>query len=355
MLVRGGAEPGGSRAAATFLFKRSPFSREEVERVESLARLQGFTLLYSPLTRPANGFTRIAEAADLRQALETFGADLSPSRDDRPFFFHTSRLRDLTGALEAPEEWRKTNLGTFVLAALLALTTLATLACILGPMALTRRRLLAGDGASRLPWLLYFACLGAGFIVVEVVLVQKFLLFLGYPVYSLAVVLFSLLLASALGSALSGRLREESVRSTLPWLLSLVAVLVAIAALGLAPVFDALAGLSHPARIAVAVCLLLPLGLAMGMPMPAGIRLLVLRQPQLVPWAWGVNGAASVLGSAAALSLALAFGFEAALLAGAGLYLAGIACLRGAERGHDILAAPGPLSLQRVQPAPPAP
>jgi predicted membrane-bound spermidine synthase len=325
LLVRGRPEPGGTRAAATFLFKKSAFSAAEVEQAEAAASGAGFTILYTPLTRPDNGFTRIAEAPDLGRTLAEFPGDLSPSRDDRPFFFHTTRLRELGKALAAPEEWRKTNLGTFVLAALLLLTTLATAAFILGPMALARGRL-----PSRFPtasWLLYFACLGAGFILVEVVLVQKFLLFLGYPVYALAVVLFSLLLASAAGSGLSSRIPEASAGRALPRILSLAALLIGLAALGLSPVFDAFATLSRPGRIGIAVALLLPLGLVMGMPMPTGIRLLAARQAPLVPWAWGVNGAASVLGSVAALSLALAFGFQATLLAGAGLYLGGIACL----------------------------
>ena len=77
---------------------------------------------------------------------------------------------------------------------------------------------------------------------------------------------------------------------------------------------------------------LAPLGLALGMPMPTGIRLLNQRAPELIPWAWGVNGAASVLGSVGAIALALLWGFDETLLVGAALYLAGLGCLAWAVR-----------------------
>jgi hypothetical protein len=147
-------------------------------------------------------------------------------------------------------------------------------------------------------------------------------------VYSLAVVLFSLLVSSALGSAWTRRIGDDRVAARLPRMLTIVAALVVAAVLALSPLFGALAAAPRPARIALTVVLLAPLGLAMGMPMPAGIRLLAARRAELIPWAWGVNGAASVLGSVAALGLALAMGFNAALLVGAALYLLALTCVR---------------------------
>lgn len=327
ILVRDVAEPSSGRAAATFLFKRSEFTASEVRAVEEAAARAGFTVLYTPATRPANDFTRLIEAPDPTRVWRTFENDVSPTRDDNPFFFHTTRLRSLRKALAAPAEWRKTNLGSFVLVSLLILTSVLTLAFILGPLALARGRLLRRDAATHAA-LLYFACLGAGFMLVEVVLVQKCLLFLGYPVYSLAVVLFSLLVFSALGSAATRRLGGDRLGARLRGLLALVAALVVAAVLTLSPLFSALASLPRPARIALTILLLAPLGLAMGTPMPAGIRLLAGRRAELIPWAWGVNGAASVFGSVAALGLALGVGFNAALLVGAGLYLLALACVR---------------------------
>lgn len=327
MLVRDVADPQSGRAAATFLFKRGEFGGDEIRTVEDAAARAGFTILYTPATRPANDFTRLIEAPDPAQVWRAFENDVSPTRDDDPFFFHTTRLRSLRRALAAPAEWRKTNLGSFVLVSLMAVASVLTAALILGPLALARGRLLRRDAVTRAA-LLYFACLGAGFMLVEVVLVQKCLLFLGYPVYALAVVLFSLLVFSALGSAATRRVSRERLGALLPGMLALAAAMVVAAVLALSPLFDALASSPRPARIALTVALLAPLGLAMGMPMPSAVRLLAARRADLVPWAWGVNGAASVFGSIAALGVALAAGFNAALLLGAGFYLVALACAR---------------------------
>jgi len=94
-----------------------------------------------------------------------------------------------------------------------------------------------------------------------------------------------------------------------------------VAAFGLAPIFYALVQLPAPVRILITVLSLAPLGLALGMPMPTGLRLLAGRAPELIPWAWGVNGAASVLGSVAAIALAMRWGFDVALLTAAALYV----------------------------------
>jgi predicted membrane-bound spermidine synthase len=320
-IVRGPTEEGTERAPATFLLKRSPFTRAEVDRLEAVAARNGFTLLYTPRSRPPTDFTRLIEAPDPARVWADMPRDLTPTRDNSPFFFHTARLRDLPSVLRAEGEWRKTNLGTFVLAGLLVLTTLATLAFVVGPLLLARSGVLRRSRTPVLGWLFYFACLGAGFIIVEMALVQKCILFLGHPTYALAVVLFSLLLSSGVGSYLSGHFSPAVLRARLLVVLGLVAGLVLAASLALSPLFGALVHLGRPWRIAVTVSALAPLGLAMGMPLPSAVRLLAREAPQIIPWAWGLNGAASVMGSVAALAIALAAGFNQALLAAALLYL----------------------------------
>jgi hypothetical protein len=328
-LVREPDGPEAGRAPATLLVKKSAFTDDEATSVQRLSAHAGLEVLYTPRLRPPGILTSAVEnGVTGTEALS--GADLSPTRDDRPFFFQTARLSALYRAIAAPAEWQKTNLGTFVLLVLLALTSLLTVACILGPLLLARGRLVADDTPTALGFLGYFACLGAAYIIVEVVLVQKSLLFLGYPVYALAVVLFSLLLFSGIGSAWTGRLDPDRLRRSLTRMLLVVAGLVGLAVAVLSSVFDAGAGLDHPYRIGLTVALLAPLGFTMGMPMPTGIRLLAARRPSLVPWAWGVNGAASVLGSAAALALALTLGFNAALAVGGALYLIALSLVRRA-------------------------
>lgn len=337
-IVRGPSQAGDTRAATTFLLKKSPFSDGESALLEQAARRHGFTLVYSPRTRPPGPFTALLEAADPQALWRTFDSDVAPTRDDAPFFFQTVRVRNALAALRAPGEWSKTNLGTFVLFALLALTAVVSLLFILGPLLLARRRALAGRTGAKLGVLAYFACLGAGFIVVEVVLVQKCILFLGHPIYALAVVLFALLAWSAAGSWLSGRIPEAALPRVLPWLLAAVALLVIGYAALLSPGFDALAHLARPARIALTAGLLAPLGLALGTPMPTGIRIMRRVAPEMIPWAWGVNGAASVTGSVAALAVALVAGFNLALLGGALLYLLALAAATGLAPRAGVVA-----------------
>jgi hypothetical protein len=259
------------------------------------------------------------------RALES---DVAPTRDDNPFFFHTVRVRHLIDVLASAGEWRKTNLGTFVLLSLCGLSVLLSIGFILVPLLLVRGRLRGLGTRATLAWLFYFACLGAGFIMIEVTLVQKTILFLGHPVYALTVVLFSLLIASGIGSRWSGRFPAEQLPRLLPQLLGVVAALVVAYVLALSPILERLAQLEQPSRIAVAVALLAPLGLAMGMPMPTAIRILARAAPEIIPWGWGVNGAASVMGSVAALTIALLTSFSHALLVGAALYVAALALVR---------------------------
>jgi predicted membrane-bound spermidine synthase len=327
VIVRGTPEAGGGRAPATFLFKKSRFTDGEVRTIEALAARNGFRILYTPLTRLPNDFTRLLEAEDPAVVWRSLASDVAPPRDNSPFFFQTVRAAHLGEALRAQGEWRKTNLGTLVLFGLLGLTAALTLLFVLGPLALARGRLRATP-TGELSRLGYFACLGTGFILVEVALVQKCILFLGHPAYALTVVLFSLLAWSGIGSWLSGRIRPERLRPLLPLVLGGTGLLIAAAAVGLSPAFYALVHLERALRIGVTVALLAPLGIAMGMPLPAGVRILAREAPEIIPWAWGVNGAASVMGSVAALVVALLAGFDQALLLGAALYLLAIPAMR---------------------------
>lgn len=324
IVVRGPHE-GMPLTTANVLVKASPFTDEETERAEAYARRLSLEVLYTPRTRPPGDLTRLVTASDPASVWDRHESDIRPPTDDSPFFFQTVRPRNVVSRQWTRGEWRRTNLGTLVLFGLVGISALVVVAFILGPLLLVRGRLAEAPSGGRVAFLLYFACLGAGFIVAEIVLIQKCVLFLGHPAYALTVVLFSLLLFSGIGSALSGRLGDAGLARHLRWVLLAVAGLVVLVVLTFSPLFYALVHLDTAWRILVTVLALAPLGLAMGMPMPSGIRLLRAHDPGLIPWAWGVNGAASVLGSVGAVALAMLVGFDAALLVAAGLYLLGLA------------------------------
>jgi predicted membrane-bound spermidine synthase len=321
MIVRD-ASTGDERTPATFLFKKSAFTDAEVENVRSLAATTGFELLYSPLNPPDNIFTRVIESPDPAAIWNSLDENVAPTGDNNPFFFNSIRMSRLATAFHGVEEWHKTNLGTVILLALLGLTSLMVLLFILGPLVVVRGATFATGKLTKLRYLSYFAFLGAGFIIIEVAMIQKFILFLGHPVYSLTVVLFSLLTFTGIGSFLSGRFEESRLQGTLVKVVALLIGMVALYILLLSPIFYSLVQLPRPARILIAVVLMAPLAILMGMPMPSGIRILRREAPEIIPWAWGINGAASVSGSVGALVIALITGFNQALIVGAVLYLA---------------------------------
>lgn len=158
--------------------------------------------------------------------------------------------------------------------------------------------------------------------MVEIVLIQRFGLLLGYPVYSLSVVLFTMLATSGLGSLLAGR---GSPVSLLPRVLGVLAAALLLYAAGLPWLHDALLGTETAVRILVVAAAVAPLGLLMGMPFPTALRWAGTEAGGLVPWAWAVNGGASVFGSALAVLVSMTWGFTATLLAGALAYGAALA------------------------------
>ena len=317
------------RTPAMFLYKKSRFTDAEVGALEGFASWHEFTVLYSPATRPANDFTRLIEAKHPESVWSSYPTNIAPPTDDSPFFFNSVRPSDLLHLSDKAPEWRKTNVGTLILFVLLVLVGILVLALVIVPLLVTRRAPSPGRGGAA-PWLAYFACLGAGFILVEVALVQRFILFLGPPVYALTVVLFTLLLFGGVGSGLSGRIARERMRPRLGLILIAAGAGAGLYALGLSPLVHALVHLGRPARIGLSIVLIAPLATLLGMPMPTGLRMLRDSAPALVPWAWGLNGAASVLGSVGALVIAILAGFDATLFAGAAFYLAGWWALRRA-------------------------
>jgi hypothetical protein len=194
----------------------------------------------------------------------------------------------------------------------------------LGALAFVAPLLVVRDaGRPPLTSLLFFAAIGAGYLTLEIVLIQRFVLFLGYPTYALSVVLFSLLVFTGLGSLLVGRVRDQ--RRALISALAVSVVLIGASAIGLQGLLRALIDLPFAARIAVAIALLAPFGLTLGMAMPIGLKRLSALAPQGVPWGWGINGVTSVVASVLAIAVAITWGFTATTLLALACYLGALA------------------------------
>jgi MFS family permease len=164
-------------------------------------------------------------------------------------------------------------------------------------------------------------------MLIEVSVLQRFVLLLGHPVYSLTVTLFSLLLGTGLGAAWSRRFDDQSLRRAGLTGVATVAAIAVVVILVATPVVSWAIPFARTTRMLIAVALLVPMGVALGVPMPTGLRLLNARAPQMVAWAWGMNGAMSVLGATLAIFIAMNWGFQVTLLAASATYLLGMVAL----------------------------
>lgn len=328
---RAGAESPSRRLIAfrnlrtmTLIASRSPLSSTELRTVRPFLEATGYDPVYLPDLEEGelNKHNRLPQPvyhelfSDLLHEREKTVAEyefrLEPPTDDRPYFFHFFRWRQTPEVLARLGTQMQPfgGSGYLVLLALLALMGALALPLMLLPLAALRRRGLAGGGWRATA---FFAALGAGYLLVEIPFISRLTLLLDRPAIALATVLFTIMAASGMGSLLSPRF--DLSRS--------LGVLVAILALTLL----ALPGLVAAAlpwglgfRLALAVGVLLPAGVLMGIPFAAGLNRLERTSPGLIPWAWGVNGAASGLSGVIAAAVALDWGFSAVLVLGAAAY-----------------------------------
>ncbi len=337
--VRGSIVVLAQSNAATVLAKRTPFTSAELDRVRALAAEQNMAVIYLPGTENFldAGIGQIVRAEDMRAFVDAYPYLIGPPTDDRPFFFHFLRGRLAEG--DVPDEtrdpfqfmrqWNDAQLLMYLLIAVV--TTMAGTFFLVPLLVLARRPAGSVPVGVAAPALLYFGCLGYGFMMLEVPLLQRFVLFLGYPVYALAVVLFALLLFSGTGSLLSARFSAPP-RTALTRVLLAIVVLALIYIAAVPPLISALIGAPLALRIGLTVLLLAPIGLLLGMAYPLGITVLRTFGPELVPWAWGLNGALSVVASVFAIFLGSRLGFSAAFLTGVAAYAIGLASITLAAR-----------------------
>ena len=166
-----------------------------------------------------------------------------------------------------------------------------------------------------------FSFLGIGFMLIEISLFQKFIFFLGQPVYSAAMLLFSILIGAGIGSWTSGALLERKTIFKLRYASLIVGLIVIAYTFFLKDIFSSFLGTPFNGRLLISFLLLAPLGFFLGMPFPLGMKLLdEAGLEEFVPRMWGVNGIGSVLGSALAIILAISFGFTFSMIIGALLY-----------------------------------
>jgi hypothetical protein len=305
---------------ASFLLKKSPFTDEELANLRAYAQQAGMSILHMPGEESVTKFHQFLTSADHEEFFRDYVYNIRPVTDDAPFFFKYYKWSRILSAPKGIGGNLGANLpiGHFVLLAVLVQALFFCTIFIGLPLLAFKRKDIHEQGAGSMA--LYFSCLGIGFMLVEMTLIQKLILFLGHPVYAVVVVLFSVLLATGVGSFIAGLAPDPAalLRYSLPG----IAALSAFYAFFLHDIVTLFLGLPQYGRFAVAVVFIAPLGILLGTAFPSGLTLLHRSgRERLVPWAWGVNGSTSVIGSIGTVLLAMSFGFRTVMLIGAACYL----------------------------------
>lgn len=316
---------------ATLVLSKSPFTSDQLHVLHDAVRDGGFTELISPdRTAESSLLQQIVASHDLASLNQVLGStylDLTVPTDNRPFFFNQMRLFDLTGVRIFLSRWKNGepqygvflgNLTVFAfLLLILFISIVAVVLTILVPLRSAARQCslsLAVMGS------LYFSLIGIGFMLAEISLLQYFSVYLGHPIYSLGVCLFSLILSTGLGSMASDWLNLNSKTKLLVWG-TLAAAYLAAMALTLPSVFHATTDRERLVRIGVSVVAIMPLGFLLGFAFPTGMRLVNAIDSQPTPWFWGINGATGVLASVLGVILSLTFGINVTMTIAAACYL----------------------------------
>jgi spermidine synthase len=322
----------GNVMSSSIIMKRKPFTEADVRAfTERVARVEGAAVRFAwnrdndaaPVTAV---ITRTPD--ELLAWYASYPFEVRPVSDDSPFFWHFVRFRDTVFApKDAPAYNVEEGIGERLLLVLLGVAAVFAAVFLLTPLLAIRR--VWAEIPCKASAGVYFASLGLGFMFLEVSLIQRLTLFLGYPTYSLTVTLFALLVSTGLGSFLSEWLADR--RNAALRTLGVVLVLLVLAyERGLPLLAAAGIGWPFPLRVGAAVAVLLPLGLCLGAFMPLGLRTVAAVTrfgEEFVAWGWAVNGFFSVVSSVLATMLSMTFGFDRVMLAGAIVYVVGIVAL----------------------------
>ncbi len=328
---------------STLLVKRGEFSVDDISVIKEFARSRSFDTAFYPSmpARAANRFNLLEQAflydgvtallgEDADDFVERYKFHIASATDDKPYFFHFFKWSALPEVMALRKrgganliEW-----SYLILIATIAQAAIAGVILILLPLSLIKRSWTRGVGVQMGS---YFFLLGLAFLFVEMAFIQKFILFLSHPVYAIAVVLSGFLVFAGFGSAYSVQLTrraEQYGRRPVSIAVAGISATALFYIVLLPMLFQQGMGLADSIKIVLSVLLIEPLAFFMGMPFPIGLNRVADSVPDFIPWAWGINGFASVMSASLATLLAIEFGFTAVVLFALGLYATAAAVIR---------------------------
>lgn len=313
------------------LVKKSALNFSEVETAKRFCSRKKFDFIYFPgITKKEinqyilykddpyyNGFMEIL-SGDKNSFYKNYAYNIRPVTDNRPFFFHFFKWRNVPLILKTFGKTMQPFGGggylvIFILS-FLAITIGAIL--ILLPLKLFKVK----TKNKEYKFLIYFFLLGIGYLFFEIPLISKFILILGLPIYAFTVAAFSILFFSGLGSILSANWGMK----TRLYLISILASMLFIFSFFISSIFNFLLSQPFYIRVILSILLLLPSGILLGIPFPLGIKIVNEQNPSFIPWAWAINGYTSVIASILALILSISFGFKFTIVCAAIVYLSAL-------------------------------
>ncbi len=324
---------------STLLIKNGEFEDREIAALKRFAAERAFDVAWYPgigdsevnrynvLRQPYYFLAASALLGPRRDAFyRDYKYEIRPTYDDRPHFFHFFKWRVFPEimALRARGGMPLLEIGYLILAATLIKAIIASAVLIVLPLTYLRRRhssdTRSGVSAARVLW--YFFAVGLGFLFVEIAFIQKFVLLLHHPVYAVSVTLASFLIFAGIGSAVTQRtLGAGGHARTARYAIAGIALTAAAYTWLLGPLLAYLVAWPMPVKVIVSAVVIAPLAYCMGMPFPLGLSRLSAAAPHLIPWAWGVNGCASVISAVLATLCAIHLGFSAVIALAVLLYI----------------------------------
>ena len=308
------------------LMKKGVFTSAELDSTDALCARMGWVVLHSPRVNNHPEFHTILTTPNFHATVAAMPLNLFPPTDDKPFFFNLVPFNRLDESKAGNFNLKYGKLPAQILLRLFFVVLVLTVLFLIVPLFLARRASLPhrpGTAAT----LGFFMMIGLGFIMVEVPLMQRFVLYLGHPVYAISVILFSLLLFSGIGSFLTQRVTGPGAARWLKVSIPALLLLLLVYNFTLEKLFHLTQSQAVPLKILLSVLLLMPMGMLMGMPFPTMMRRVHDWSESMIPWCWGVNGATSVLGSVSGVIIALSWGFSASLFTGMAAYLIALVCV----------------------------
>src|SRR3989338_2990299 len=314
----------------TILLKKDALNTLDIAGVKRFARERGFDLVYYPGIKssetntfsklPTNDYFKVVSKMmspfERESLIKEYIFDISPATDEKPFFHHFLKMRNFIVTYKlAGSKWQYFIEEGYLIPIILVQAVLISLLLIILPLLKKGRH---GIHSSQI--FIYFSSIGLAYMFLEIALIQRFILYLDHPIYSVIVVIATILLSSSIGSLVSQKISiDKKWNGRVILLLVLLNVAYSIC---LKYIVAETLGWEFQQRIVFSIALLTPLGFLIGMPFPMGIRYLAaIKGKELIHWAWGINGAFSVVGSITAALLALGIGLSGVLYTASFLYV----------------------------------